>query len=71
MCAAAMTTKLSKAHRRWLKRLVTGKIPDHLWPIGVNLRGQLNRLEPGQSPPPTRIISEAQSSHERRPLPLP
>jgi hypothetical protein len=34
-------TKLSKAHRRWLKRLATGKIPDHLWPIGINRRGQL------------------------------
>jgi hypothetical protein len=65
-------TKLSKAHRHWLKKLASGKIPDHLWPIGVDARGQLNRLEPGQSPPPITVISEAEARERAgRPLPLP
>ena len=65
-------TQLSKTHRRWLKRLVTGKIPDHLWPIGVDARGRLRTLEPGQSPPPIRVISEAEARERARsPLPLP
>jgi hypothetical protein len=65
-------TKLSMEHRRWLKRLATGKIPDHLWPIGFNARGRLQVLEPGQSPPPIKIISEAEARERaRRPLPLP
>jgi hypothetical protein len=34
-------TKLSKAYRRWLKRLATGKIPDSEWPIGFDSRGRL------------------------------
>jgi hypothetical protein len=68
---AAMTA-LTRAHKRWLKRLVTGKIPDHLWPIGVDGRGRLRTWEPGQSPPPIKIISEAEArKRTRRPLPLP
>jgi quercetin dioxygenase-like cupin family protein len=54
-------TKLSKAHWRWLKRLATGKIPDHLWPIGVDARGRLRIVEPGQRPPPITVISEAEA----------
>jgi hypothetical protein len=71
MCGV-MTTKLTKKHRAWLKRLATGKIPDHLWPIGVDARGRLQVLEPGQEPPPIKIVSEAEArDHARRPLPLP
>jgi hypothetical protein len=66
------TNKLTKEHRRWLKRLVTGRVPDHLWPVGVDARGRLRTLEPGQEPPPIKIISEAEAGErERRPLPLP
>lgn len=34
----ADVTMLSKQHRRWLKRLATGKIPDAEWPLGFNSR---------------------------------
>jgi hypothetical protein len=63
-------TQLSRAYRRWLKRLATGKISDAEWPIGVDARGRLQVLEPGQSPPPLTVISEAEArEHARRPLP--
>jgi hypothetical protein len=69
---AVAMTKLSKEHRRWLKRLATGKVPDHLWPIGVDARGRLRIVEPGQSPPPITVISEAEARERAsRPLPLP
>jgi hypothetical protein len=73
LCRRDMSTnKLTKEHRRWLKRLVTGRVPDHLWPVGINRRGQLNRLEPGQEPPPVTVVSEAETCEQaRRPLPLP
>jgi hypothetical protein len=66
-------TKLTREHRRWLKRLATGKIPDHLWPIGVDGRGRLRTWEPGQ-PLPTledAIRREDPRERARRPLPLP
>jgi hypothetical protein len=59
-------TELSREHRRWLKRLVSGKVPDAEWPIGINRRSQLQVLEPGQSPPPITVVSEAEAG---RPLP--
>jgi hypothetical protein len=66
-------TKLSKEHRRWLKRLATGKIADHLWPIGVDRRGRLRISDPG-APAPTledAIRREDPRDRARRPLPLP
>ena len=69
---AVAMTKLSMEHRRWLKRLATGKIPDHLWPIGVDARGRLRIVESGQPLPEPKIISEAEAGElARRPLPLP
>jgi hypothetical protein len=62
-------TQLSKAHRRWLKRLATGRIPDAEWPVGVDSRGRLRTLEPGQPLPEPEIIRE--DPRERRLLPLP
>jgi hypothetical protein len=44
----SMTNKLSKEHRRWVKRLATGKIPDAEWPIGIDGRGRLRTWEPGR-----------------------
>jgi hypothetical protein len=39
--------KLTKAHRRWLKRLATGRIPDKEWPIGFDARtGQIRTEMP-------------------------
>jgi hypothetical protein len=69
---ALAMTRLTKAHRRWLKRLATGKVPDHLWPVGFNSRGQLQVLQPGQPPPPITVICEAEARERtRHPLPLP
>jgi hypothetical protein len=68
----AMTNKLSKQHRRWLKRLATGKIPDHLWPVGIDARGRLNISEPGQPPPKLEdAIREDPRERAKAPLPLP
>jgi hypothetical protein len=39
-------TKLSKAYRRWLKRLATGMIPDREWPLGFDTRGRLRTEMP-------------------------
>jgi hypothetical protein len=65
-------TRLTKAHRRWLKRLATGKIRDEEWPIGFDARGRLRFVEPGQCPPPITVISEAEARERAsRPLPLP
>jgi len=68
----ATMTQLSKAHRRWLKRLVSGKVPDAEWPLGIDRRGRLRSSDPGQPVPPIKIISEAEAREcTRRPLPLP
>ena len=58
-------TKLSKAHRRWLKRLATGKIPDHEWPIGIDSRGRL------RTEMPILIVVPDEAPDSARPLPLP
>jgi hypothetical protein len=58
-------TKLSKAHRRWLKRLSTGKIPDHEWPIGVDSRGWL------RTKMPALIVVPDEPPDRSRLLPLP
>jgi hypothetical protein len=64
-------TTLSRAHKKWLKRLATGKVPDHLWPVGVDSRGRLQTLEPGQVPPEPTIIPKPFAGLVGRPLPLP
>ena len=58
-------TKLSKTYRRWLKRLATGKIPDHEWPIGFDSRGRLRTAMPILTVVPDEPPDRA------RPLPLP
>ena len=62
---AVAMTRLSKERRRWLKRLATEKIPGHLWPIGVDARGRLRIVEPGQEPPPIQIIPEPSTDRAR------
>ena len=57
----AAVTKLSKAHRRWLKRLATGKVPDAEWPLGFDARGRLCISEPGEPRPPIKIVTEAEA----------
>jgi hypothetical protein len=64
--------ELSREHKRWLKRLVTGKIPDNEWPIGVDRRGRLRISEPGAPMPLITVVSEEEARERaRRPLPLP
>jgi hypothetical protein len=64
----SMTNRLTKAHRRWLKRLSTGRIPDAEWPIGFDSRGRLRISEPGEPVPAITVVSEAEA--RARPSPV-
>ena len=58
-------TRLTREHRRWLKRLACGKIPDSEWPLGFDRRGRLNIFDPGEPVPPPRIRNGGRAPRAR------